>query len=66
MRTGVPENAHKRIFDRFYRPAGSVYTGFRLGLASVNEVAGRHGAIIALRAASSGGACIRVCFRPAQ
>ncbi|RZI42363.1 sensor histidine kinase [Herbaspirillum sp. HC18] len=63
---GIPEQEKRRIFDRFYRPAGTTSSGCGLGLAIVKEVADRHGAEIMVRtAAATGGACVRVCFKAA-
>jgi two-component system sensor histidine kinase TctE len=41
---GIPPEERKKVFDRFYRIAGSGQTGSGLGLAIVHEVAQRHGA----------------------
>ena len=62
---GIPEAEHQRIFDRFYRAAGSPGSGTGLGLAIVKEVADRHDATIHIADASpGGGARIRVSFLP--
>jgi two-component system sensor histidine kinase TctE len=62
---GIPEAEHKRIFDRFYRGAGSPGSGTGLGLAIVKEVADRHDATIDLAdAGPAGGTRIRVSFLP--
>ncbi|HJV50674.1 MAG TPA: sensor histidine kinase [Noviherbaspirillum sp.] len=62
---GIPQGAHARIFDRFYRLADGSPTGTGLGLAIVKEVADRHDATISLRSSSpDGGTCIRVSFMP--
>lgn len=62
---GIPETEHPRIFDRFYRAAGSPGAGTGLGLAIVKEVADRHDATIDLAdAGPGGGARIRVSFLP--
>ncbi len=62
---GIPEAEHQRIFDRFYRAAGSPGSGTGLGLAIVKEVADRHDATIDLAdAGPAGGTRIRVIFLP--
>lgn len=61
---GIPQAEHERIFDRFYRPAGSRGAGTGLGLAIVKEVAERHDAFIDLADAPQGGVRIRVSFLP--
>lgn len=61
---GIPEAEHSRIFDRFYRAAGSPGSGTGLGLAIVKEVADRHDATIDLADAPEGGTRIRVNFLP--
>lgn len=63
---GIPQYAHERIFERFYRLADGSSTGTGLGLAIVKEVADRHDATISLQSSSEkGGTCIRVSFVPA-
>lgn len=60
---GVPTSERERIFERFYRPEGSVESGTGLGLAIVKEVAERHGAMIQLIDADpKPGICFRICF----
>lgn len=62
---GIPEAEHQRIFDRFYRAAGSPGSGSGLGLAIVKEVADRHDATIHIAASGAGGGTrIRVSFLP--
>src|SRR5258708_21361344 len=39
---GIPEAAHGRVFERFYRVQGTPGDGAGLGLAIVKEVAPRH------------------------
>jgi two-component system OmpR family sensor kinase len=45
---GIPEAEHERVFDRFYRVAGSEGAGSGLGLAIVQTIAKRHGANVQL------------------
>lgn len=65
---GIPPEERERIFERFYRPSGTLGQGTGLGLAIVKEVAERHGAEIVLaRAGVEGGTVFRVVFpRTAQ
>lgn len=50
---GIPEAERQRVFDRFYRVAGSDAEGSGLGLAIVKTVAERLGASIRLGASAS-------------
>lgn len=60
---GIPAEDRERIFDRFYRAAGTPGQGAGLGLAIVKEVAERHAARIQLSDAASGmGTRIRITF----
>lgn len=60
---GIPEAERARVFDRFYRIAGSGQPGSGLGLAIVLEVVRRHGARIELGSGPGGlGASFRVHF----
>ncbi len=43
---GIPESAHGRVFERFYRIQGTLGDGAGLGLAIVKEVALRHRAAL--------------------
>lgn len=52
--TGIPPAERERVFDRFYRRAGSEGTGSGLGLAIVRRVAERHRAAIELREGPDG------------
>lgn len=45
---GIPETAHAKIFERFYRLEGTPGDGAGLGLAIVKEVAQKHRAIVQL------------------
>lgn len=45
---GIPEAERERVFDRFYRVAGTEGAGSGLGLAIVKAIATRHGASVRL------------------
>ncbi|MDB5947576.1 MAG: two-component sensor histidine kinase, partial [Ramlibacter sp.] len=45
---GLPEAERERVFDRFYRLAGSRAPGSGLGLAIVRAIAASHGATVTL------------------
>jgi two-component system, OmpR family, sensor kinase len=45
---GIPADERERVFDRFYRIAGSEAAGSGLGLAIVRSIAQRHGATLTL------------------
>jgi two-component system OmpR family sensor kinase len=45
---GIPEEERDRVFDRFYRIAGSEASGSGLGLAIIKAIAERHGATLTL------------------
>jgi two-component system, OmpR family, sensor kinase len=57
---GIPAKERSRVFDRFYRRAGSDTPGSGLGLAIVKRVAERHGGEITLSDAAGGGLQVRV------
>ena len=60
---GIPEDARKRVFDRFYRQLGSGQEGSGLGLAIVQEVVAAHRARITLDSSRSLGgldACVEM------
>jgi len=60
---GIPEDERERVFDRFYRVAGTEATGSGLGLAIVKTIASRHGATVQLdRSPSLGGLRVTVRF----
>jgi two-component system, OmpR family, sensor histidine kinase TctE len=60
---GIPKEERERIFERFYRAAGSPGQGTGLGLAIVKEVAHRHGATILLdNATPNTGTRCRIIF----
>jgi two-component system, OmpR family, sensor histidine kinase TctE len=62
---GVPDAEKNRIFERFYRAAGSDKSGCGLGLAIVREIANKYNAKIELKDSESGGAAFSVMFPPA-
>jgi len=63
---GIPEAERVRVFDRFYRVAGSSAPGSGLGLAIVQTIAQRHGATVRLeRSERLGGLRAEVRFPPA-
>ncbi len=45
---GIPPEERERVFDRFYRVAGSDAAGSGLGLAIIKAIAERHGATLTL------------------
>jgi two-component system OmpR family sensor kinase len=45
---GIPQEERERVFDRFYRIAGSEAQGSGLGLAIIKSIAERHGATLEL------------------
>ncbi|HBI69258.1 MAG TPA: hypothetical protein DDZ22_09620, partial [Massilia sp.] len=45
---GIPPEERERVFDRFYRVAGSEAAGSGLGLAIIKAIAERHGAMLKL------------------
>ena len=62
---GIAEENRSRVFDRFFREAGSAATGSGLGLAIVKAVADRHGAVVRLgRSATLGGLRAEAVFPP--
>ncbi|KFI06941.1 ATP-binding protein [Massilia sp. BSC265] len=61
---GIPPEERERVFDRFYRVAGSEAAGSGLGLAIIKAIAERHGATLALgQSERLGGLSATVCFR---
>ena len=61
---GVADADRERVFDRFYRVAGTETTGSGLGLSIVKSIAQLHGATLRLdRSARLGGLRVEVGFR---
>ena len=64
---GIPPEERERVFDRFYRVAGSEAAGSGLGLAIIKAIAERHGATLALGESERlGGLSATVCFPDAS
>ena len=60
---GIPPEERERVFDRFYRIAGSEAAGSGLGLAIIKAIAERHGAVLTLgQSERLGGLAARVAF----
>ncbi len=51
---GIPEADRGKVFERFYRVAGTQGEGSGLGLAIVKEIADRHGARVGIETPQSG------------
>ena len=63
--TGIAENERERIFDRFFRVAGTKSSGTGLGLAIAKAIADRHDATITVHDGLAGqGVTFRVTFPP--
>lgn len=64
---GIPEEERERVFDRFYRIAGSEASGSGLGLAIIHAIAERHHARLTLgQSERLGGLRVRVEFPAAS
>ena len=60
---GIPPEERERVFDRFYRVAGSDAAGSGLGLAIIKAIAERHGATLKLdKSERLGGLAATVSF----
>lgn len=57
---GIPAAERERVFERFYRLAGSETPGSGLGLAIVRQVAVLHGGRVELDTSPAGGLAVRV------
>ncbi|HWJ94440.1 MAG TPA: ATP-binding protein [Telluria sp.] len=62
---GIPEEERGRVFDRFYRIAGSEASGSGLGLAIIKAIAERHGATLELASSERLGGLKAVVTFPA-
>lgn len=64
---GIPEPERARVFERFYRIAGSGGEGCGLGLSIVAEIAERHDASVDIKNAAIGkGTRVQVVFNSVQ
>lgn len=62
---GIPAEELPKLFDRFYRIAGSrgrTYEGSGIGLALVRELVGLHGGTVTAESTSGEGSVFRVCI----
>ena len=59
---GIAPQERARVFDRFYRVAGSSAPGSGLGLSIAHRVADAHGASILLATSARGGLLVTVRF----
>jgi len=59
---GIPVEERQRVFDRFYRRAGTEQPGSGLGLAIVHTIAERHHLKVSLGTSAAGGLCVNVEF----
>jgi two-component system OmpR family sensor kinase len=61
---GIPPDERERVFDRFYRVAGSEAAGSGLGLAIIKAIAERHGAVLTLGSSERlGGLMATITFK---
>jgi two-component system, OmpR family, sensor kinase len=60
---GIAADERERVFDRFYRIAGSEASGSGLGLAIIKAIAERHGAVLTLgQSERLGGLSVKIQF----
>ena len=63
---GIAPAERERVFDRFYRAAGTAGGGSGIGLSLVAQIAAQHGADVAMEAGLRGaGVALAVSFPPA-
>jgi two-component system sensor histidine kinase TctE len=63
---GIPESAHARVFERFYRVNDTPGDGAGLGLAIVKEVVQRHFGALRIESPAERGTRIVIRFPPAS
>lgn len=64
---GIPETAHEKVFERFYRLPESKGNGCGLGLAIVRQIARQHGAEVRIgKSAALGGCAVEMHFPPVR
>ena len=63
---GIPDWAHERVFERFFRLQGTPGEGAGLGLAIVHEVAELHGARVQIDHAPGSGARVTMAFEESE
>ena len=62
---GIAGEEREKVFERFYRVAGTEGDGSGLGLAIVKEIVDRHGGVVAISTREGrAGTCVRVTFPP--
>jgi two-component system OmpR family sensor kinase len=60
---GIPPEERERVFSRFYRVPGSPAGGSGLGMAIIQSIAERHGAVLTLdQSERLGGLKVKVDF----
>ena len=59
---GIPQWAHERVFERFFRVQGTEGDGAGLGLAIVREVADQHAARVTVGNVAGSGTCVALVF----
>ena len=59
---GIPQWAHERVFERFFRVQGTEGDGAGLGLAIVREVADQHAARVTVGNVAGSGTCVTLVF----
>ena len=60
--SGIPEEDHVRIFNRFYRLPGTGPSGTGLGLAIVKAIADRHNTTVVLKSPPNGCLAVTMTF----